>query len=169
MTCTAGATIHLPIGNKSWRLCIDLTSVFLQRKPSSALPPQASWAGHSLVASSPRVTTFLSTASSYQNSLRHLAVSANIPSVFASCNAPVCDDPHCQICIFISKAEEPVVCPISAHAACLQTQLECPDLRYVHSHLKQGTRPSKKLTNISDVKRYLNITTLSRDGLLVAK
>ena len=39
----------------------------------------------------------------------------------------------------------------------------------VQSHLKQGTRPSKKLTNIRDVKRYLNGTTLSRDGLLVVR
>ena len=133
--------------------------------------------------SSPRVTTFLSTASRYQISLRHLAGSANMPSDFASRNAAVCDDPHCQICIFISKAEDSVVRPISIHdvlsgsvplpftsrSAWLQTQLECPDLRRVHSHLKQGTRPSKKLTNIRDVKRYLNGTTLSRDGLLVVR
>ena len=38
--------------------------------------------------SSPRVTTFLSTVSRYQISLRHLAGSANLPSEFASRNAP---------------------------------------------------------------------------------
>ena len=47
--------------------------------------------------------------------------------------------------------------------------LTCPDLRRVHSHLKQGTRPSKKLTNTKDVKRYLNLVSISRDGLLVVK
>ncbi len=133
--------------------------------------------------SSPRVTTFLSTVSRYQISLRHLAGSANLPSDFASRNAPPCDDPRCQICSFISKAEDSVVRPISVHdvlsgsvtlpfttrSAWLQTQQECPDLRRVHSHLKQGTRPSKKSTNIKDVKRYLNVSSLSREGLVVVK
>ena len=33
--------------------------------------------------------------------------------------------------------------------------------------MKQGTRPSKKLTNIKDVKRYLSVATIVKDGLLV--
>ena len=37
------------------------------------------------------------------------------------------------------------------------------------AHLKQGTRPSKKLTNIRDVKRYLNVTSVSKDGLLAVQ
>jgi hypothetical protein len=132
---------------------------------------------------SPRVTTFLSTVSRYQISLRHLSGSANLPSDFASRNAPPCDDPRCQICSFISKAEDSLVRPISVHdvlsgavtfpfttrSAWLQTQQECPDLRRAHSHLKQGTRPSKKSTNIKDVKRYLNAASLSRDGLVVVR
>ena len=133
--------------------------------------------------SSPRVTSFLSAVSRYQVSLLHLAGSANLPSDFASRNAPACDDPRCQICSFVSEAEDLAVRPITVHdvlsgqaslpftsrAAWLQTQLECPDLRRVHSHLKQGTRPSKKLTNIKDVKRYLNSVSISRDGLLVVR
>ena len=133
--------------------------------------------------SSPRVTSFLSTVSRYQISLLHLAGSANLPSDSASRNAPACDDPRCQICSFVSEAEDLAVRPISVHdvlsglaslpytsrPAWLQTQLECPDLRRDHSHLKQGTRPSKKLTNIKDVKRYLNVVTISRDGLLVVR
>lgn len=133
--------------------------------------------------SSPRVTTFLSTVSRYQISLRHLAGSSNLPSDFASRNAPPCDDPRCQICSFILQAEDSVVRPISVQdvmsgsialpfttrSAWLQTQQECQDLRRVHSHLKQGTRPSKKSTNIKDVKRYLHVASLSRDGLIVAK
>ena len=130
-----------------------------------------------------RATTFLSTVSRYQISLRHLAGSVNLPSDFASRNAPPCDDPRCQICSFISKAKDSVVRPISVHdvlsgsvtlpfttrSAWLQTQQECPGLQLVHSHLKQGTRPSKTSTNIKDVKRYLNVSSLSRDGLVVVK
>jgi hypothetical protein len=42
-------------------------------------------------------------------------------------------------------------------------------MRRTHAHLAQGTRPSKKLTDIKDIKRYLNITTITSDGLLVVK
>ena len=51
----------------------------------------------------------------------------------------------------------------------MATQSECPDLRRTHAHLQQGTRPSKKLTNVRDVKRYLNVATIAKDGLLVVK
>lgn len=37
------------------------------------------------------------------------------------------------------------------------------------THLKQGICPSKKLTNIKDAKRYLNLVFISRDGLLIAR
>ena len=135
------------------------------------------------LSSSPRLTSFLSTVNRYQISLLHLAGSANLPSDFASRSAPACDDPRRQICSFLSEAEDLAVRPISVHdvlsglaslpltscPAWLQTQLECPDLRRVHLHLKRGTRPSKKLTIIKDVKRYLNVVTISRDGPLVVR
>jgi hypothetical protein len=59
--------------------------------------------------------------------------------------------------------------PFTTRSAWRDIQGECPDLRRVHSHLKQGTRPSKKLTNIKDVKRYLQVVTISKDGVLVVK
>ena len=37
------------------------------------------------------------------------------------------------------------------------------------AHLQQGTRQSKKRINIKDVKRYLNVVTIARDGLLIVK
>jgi len=57
--------------------------------------------------------------------------------------------------------------PFTSRAAWQATQLECPHLRRTHSHLSQGTRPSKKATKISDVKRYLNDVIIASDGLLV--
>ena len=130
---------------------------------------------------SPRVTSFLSVVSRYQVSVRHLNGSANIPSDFASRNAPECHEPKCQICNFIIQTEDSVVrsvtaqdvinnmtrMPFATRSAWLEIQSECPDLRRTHAHLKQGTRPSKKLTNIKDVKRYLSTATIGRDGLLV--
>ena len=59
--------------------------------------------------------------------------------------------------------------PFASRNVWKANQLECPDLRRVKAHLTQGTRPSKKLTNIHNVKRYLNIVSIARDGLLVAK
>ncbi|KAK3090592.1 hypothetical protein FSP39_012951 [Pinctada imbricata] len=131
---------------------------------------------------SPRVTSFLSTASRYQVNLLHLAGSANVPSDFASRNAADCDNPSCQVCNFIVQMEDSVVrsasqyqsqheaqtLPFTTRSAWYNIQSECPDLRRVHAHLKQGTRPSRKLTNIRDIKRYLNVAKIAKDGLLVA-
>ena len=131
---------------------------------------------------SPRVTSFLSVVSRYQADVQHLAGSANIPSDFSSRNAPECNNPQCQVCSFISTTEDSVVrstsaqdirnqspIPFATRSSWLQIQSECPDLRRTCAHLKQGTRPSKKLTNIKDVKRYLNALTIAKDGLLVAR
>jgi len=133
--------------------------------------------------SSPRVTSFLSSVSHYQITLLHLAGSANLPSDFDSSNAPPCDDPRYQVCLSVSEGEDLAVRPISVHdvlsgktplpftsrSAWLQSQPECLDLGRVHSHLKQSTHLSKKLTNIKDVKHYLNLVSIFRDGLLVVK
>ena len=59
--------------------------------------------------------------------------------------------------------------PFSTRSAWLQIQSDCPDLRRVHAHVKQGACPSTKLTNVRDVKRYLNSTSIARDGVLVVK
>ncbi|CAC5371049.1 unnamed protein product [Mytilus coruscus] len=106
---------------------------------------------------SPRVTSFLSVVSRYQVSVNHLSGRANIPSDFASRNAPVCTEPNCQVCCFISRTEDSVVravsiqdvlndefrLPFTTRSAWINIQSECPDLRRTHAHLKQGTRPPK--------------------------
>ena len=132
---------------------------------------------------SPRVSTYLSTVSRFQANVRHVAGAAILSSDFASRNAPVCSDSSCQVCKFINQAEESVVrhlsaqdvlsgqenLPFTSRKTWLSIQSECADLRRTHAHLIQGTRPSKKLTNIKDVKRYLSVTSISSDGLLVVK
>ena len=47
--------------------------------------------------------------------------------------------------------------PFTSRAARLALQAACPNPRRTHAHLTQGTPPSKKLTNLKDVKRYLNV------------
>ena len=132
---------------------------------------------------SPRVSTFLSVVSLFQASVRHVSGAAILPSDFTSCNTPPCQDVTCQVCAFIHRTQESVVrqtsiqdilhgharLPFTTRASWLAIQSECKDLRRTHAHLVQGTRPSKKLTNIRDVKRYLNVATIAKDGLLVVK
>ena len=129
---------------------------------------------------SPRVSTFLSSVSRYQASVRHIAGIANAPSDHSSRHPTECTDTKCQVCEFISAQEECVVLlsatdviegkskvPFTNRRFWLGVQSECSNLRRVHAHLKQGTRPSKKITKIKDVKRYLQIAKVAKDGLLV--
>ena len=49
------------------------------------------------------MTSFLTTVSRYQVSLRHLAGKANLQVDFASRTAPNCNEPYCQICTFVHE------------------------------------------------------------------
>ena len=131
--------------------------------------------------SSPRVSTFLSIVSRYQISVQHVSGSAILQSDFASRNAAECTELSCQICSFVRTIDQAVVrnltiedlssglskLPFTNRTTWMSIQSECPDLRRTHAHLKQGTRPSKKVTNARDVKRYLRSATIANDGLLV--
>lgn len=59
--------------------------------------------------------------------------------------------------------------PFTNRSVWLGLQAECSDFRRTCAHLRQGTRPSRKLTDIRDVKRYLNVATVTKDGLLVVR
>ena len=132
---------------------------------------------------SPRVLTYLSTVSQYHVSIRHVSGASILPSDHASRNAPECFDSSCQICSFVRQSEAAVVRPVNIteltngsarlpytnRSTWFQIQSECSDLRRTRAHLKQGTRPSRKLTNIKDVKRYLQVANIDKDGLLVTQ
>ncbi len=59
--------------------------------------------------------------------------------------------------------------PFTSRAAWSAIQSDCPDLRRTRAHLVQGTRPSKKVTNAKDVKRYLQVASLAKDSLVVVR
>ena len=132
---------------------------------------------------SSRVTTFLSTVSRYLVHVRHIAGIDNLPSDFTSRNPIECRNSSCQICKFIAELEDSVVrtttvdavlegsvhMPFTSRAAWQATQQDCSDLRRTHAHLSQGTRPSKKETNLRDIKRYLKDVIIAADGLLVVR
>lgn len=132
---------------------------------------------------SSRVTTFLSAVNRYQVNVKHISGSKIPFTDFSSRNPVQCEEKTCQICKFIEETSECVVrslsiqdvlngnavMPFTNRTAWISLQRECSDLRRVHSHLVQGTRPSKKLTKVPNVKRYLQSVTISHDGLLVVK
>lgn len=133
--------------------------------------------------SSSRVTTFLSTLSRYNVGLQHLSGSANIPADFLSRNPMECREKSCQVCSFISECQQAAIhavtvsdvlegkapLPFANPTAWKVAQQDCPALRRTYSHLFQGTRPTKKMTNIKDVKRYLRVASMSNDGVLVVR
>lgn len=110
---------------------------------------------------SPCVTSFLSAASRFQVSVGHVAGAAILPAAFASRNAPKCDDPVCQVCSFVWASLDCVVhysadkairgcakLPFTNRSTWLVLQADDRDLRRARAHLRQETRPSKKLTNV---------------------
>jgi hypothetical protein len=132
---------------------------------------------------SARVSTFLSTLSRYSVKLQHISGSANLPADYLSRSPMECDQQNCQICKFILDSEHAAVynvtvsdvidgrqsMPFTNTTSWKTTQQDCPALRRTYAHLSQGTRPGKKATNIRDIKRYLRVATLGREGLLVVK
>jgi hypothetical protein len=132
---------------------------------------------------SARITTFLSTLSRYQVSLHHIAGSKNLPADYLSRHPMECKHHDCQVCKFIDQSETAVVreisvsdvidgslsMPFTNRSSWKTSQQDCPSLRRTFAHLSQATRPSKKVTNIRDVKRYLQVATLGHDGLVVVK
>ena len=130
---------------------------------------------------SARVSTFLSTVSEFNIEVHHISGEMNMPSDFHSRNPQDCSSDSCQVCKFLSAADNIAVCAVSVDAilsgqfdapyanrmAWKSLQLECPDLRRVHAHLSKGTKPADKRTNATAVKRYLNDVVIARDGVLV--
>ena len=130
---------------------------------------------------SARVTTFLTNVFRYNIIVSHIH-GINIPLTdFASRNPVECSDHSCQICKFVEETAENVVRTVSvqdvvkghvpmpyiSRSGWLNTQKECSELRKVYQYLSQGNRPSKKMTKIPNIKRFLQRVVIARDGLLV--
>ena len=134
--------------------------------------------------SSSRVSTFLSVLARYRVRLEHIKGKDNIYSDFASRNPVECSQPdRCQICKFIQEVCDSVVrlctvsdilnsgasVPYSSRAGWHELQSSCESVRRACAHLKQGTTPSRKMKHVKDVKRYLQVSRVATDGLLVVQ
>ena len=131
--------------------------------------------------SSARVSTFLSIVSRFNVKLMHVKGVDNPLADYNSRHPIECEIQDCQICKFIKEVEESVVrqctvkdvlestgsVPFSSRKAWLEMQQSCSALRRAAAHLRQGTRPSRKESKIRDVKRYMQVVKLAKDGLLV--
>ena len=132
---------------------------------------------------SARVVTFMSTLSQFNVEVQHVSGSLNLPSDFLSRNPAICDSHSCQVCKFINDSDSVVVRTISiqdvlaghkpipfGNRSCWKNlQMECHDLRRVHSHLSNGTRPSSKNTKVGIVKKFLRNVKIAREGLFIVK
>ena len=132
---------------------------------------------------SSRVATFMSVASRYHVSFMHLKGALNLSADFQSRNTPSCELPSCQICSFVRELSESVVrsvsvndiisgkvsSPFASRNAWKSIQEECLDVCNAKNLLKRGSRLSKNVTKMTDVKRYANIATIAKDDLLVVR
>ena len=134
-----------------------------------------------LFSTSARVSTFLSSLCRFNIHLEHLKGKENLYADLASRNPAQCNQQNCQICKYTQDTIESVVkscsvkdvlnssapVPYCSRSGWYELQLTDESLRRTCAHLKQGTTPSRKCTNINDVKRYLRVCKLDRDGLLI--
>ena len=74
---------------------------------------------------SPKVSTFLSTVSQYQASVRHIAGVNNVLSDFGSRNPIECNDERCKICSFVGRDMEEYL----YHIKCTIDLLALPEKR----------------------------------------
>jgi hypothetical protein len=132
---------------------------------------------------SARVSTFLSTLSRFQVSMQYIPGCSNLPADYQSRNPAECSEKSCQVCKFIEDNSDSSVLkltvsdildgtgsmPFMSPTAWKISQQDCKDLRRVYAHLFQGTRPGPKACNIRDIKRYLRVCTIGRDGLLIVR
>ena len=91
---------------------------------------------------SSRVSTFLSCLSEHNVTIRHLKGEGNRSSDFSSRNPATCCDSSCQVCEFVQETAELVVRAVTA---------------------------SRKVKNIIDVRRYVEVCSITSSGLLVVR
>ena len=127
------------------------------------------------------ISTFLAVLSQYRVTMQHISGVTNLPADYGSRNPAECQSPTCQICSFVREASMTTVravsvddilnnrttMPFLTSTAWKQTQQECKDLRKAYMHLKNGTRPPKKSTHIRDMRTYLRLASINREGLMV--
>ena len=132
---------------------------------------------------SPRISSFLMTLNSLNITLHHLSGSDNILSDFGSRNPIDCVNESCQVCRFVQESSDLSVnsltvsdiqnnlakMPFTNVPAWKSAQKADADLKRVFAQLSAGSRPGRKERNIQNIRRYLQVTTISNSGLLIVR
>ena len=133
---------------------------------------------------SARLQTFITASQKYNVNWQHISGKLKTPLIeaadFSSRNPVVCTSESCKICELSKTPNESyatigslattISLPMeSSKSAWKEIQSSCKDLRRVVSHIKGGTAPRKKETNINDIRLLLRKATLNKHGILIVK
>ena len=132
---------------------------------------------------SPRISSFLMNLNSLNVTISHISGSSIPLTDFNSRNPVECENKSCQLCQFVSEFLHIAVNDITVEQVMngslkmpfyntnswKDAQKQDPDLRRTYSQLLSGTRPGKKEKDLKDVRHYLQIASISQNGLLVRR
>lgn len=126
-----------------------------------------------------RICSFLSTLADSRATVAHIPGKQNLVADYQSRQPAICDWENCQVCQFLQEESISVdsvtvsdilegrqPAPFLSRNAWRESQTECEHLRRVYYYLKFGIRPNRKSREATDVKRYLQHSTLV-NGLIV--
>ena len=130
---------------------------------------------------SPRISSYLMNLNSLNVTIDHVKGADITLTDFCSRNPITCPGQNCQICQFVAERTDIAVQAVNVEdilnrrvkvpfydlTTWTQAQRDDPDLRRTFSQLSSGTRPGKKEKDINDVRRYLQVATISSNGLLI--
>ena len=130
---------------------------------------------------SPWISSYLMNLNSLNISVNHAPGSSIQLTDFSSRNPIECRDKNCQICQFIKEQLDIAVSSVNVadiengtakmpfynHTAWKEAQKRDSDLARCFSQLSAGTRPGKKGKNLKFLRRYLQIASISENGVIV--
>ena len=132
---------------------------------------------------SPRISSFLMNLKSINISIEYIKGSAIKLTDVSSRNPVNCEDEKCQVCQFIKEnvnlsvhsisvkdiEEGTFKMPFYNKNVWKDAQKQDPDLKRTYAQLVAGTRPGKKEKHLENIRKYLQIGSISDNDLLICK
>ena len=120
---------------------------------------------------------------SYNVSINHIKGSSIPLTDFCSRNPIECSENSCQVCSFVSEQADIDVSSLTVSdieigisrmpyhntEAWKELQKQDPDLRRAYSQLSSGTTVGKKEKNLRKLRRYLQVSSISLNGISIHK
>ena len=132
---------------------------------------------------SPRVSSFLMNLNSANVSINHVSGESIPLTDFVSRNPINCTDSSCQVCQFVGEhlniavkkisvdeiVDGSVRMPFYNMEAWKDAQKHDKDLKRAFSQLSSGIHIGKKEKNLSEVRHYMKIASISQNGVLIRR